>query len=210
MPRTSRLLVAIASLLLVVTFFVPLWRVELHAPQYPEGIGMLIRLHTVTGIKPQDLNNINGLNHYIGMKPIVPDAIPDLKFMPWIVGALIAGGLLVALLGRRRGLYAWTGTFAALLLAGLVDFWRWEYMYGHDLAPDAIISVPGMSYQPPLIGTKQLLNFVASSWPDVGAVVLGISFALGFAAIVLMIRDARVPGGMVATPAGEVAPVVAR
>ena len=52
---------------------------------------------------------------------------------------------------------------------GLVDFWHWEYDYGHRLDFEhAIIKIPGMSYQPPLIGVKQLLNFTAVSWPDVG------------------------------------------
>jgi len=194
---------------MVATFFVPLWRVNLHAPQYPEGIGMLIRLHTVTGIKPQDLNNINGLNHYIGMKPIVPDAIPDLKVMPWIVGALIVTGLLVAWSARRGALVGWVGVFAALLLAGLIDFWRWEYMYGHDLAADAIISVPGMSYQPPLIGTKQLLNFVASSWPDVGAIVLGVAFALGCCALFLTFRRDRLRTAALGTRASAATTVIA-
>ena len=50
----------------------------------------------------------------------------------------------------------------------MVDFWRWEYAYGHELNPDAPIQVPGMAYQPPLIGYKQLLNFGAFSIPDIG------------------------------------------
>ena len=31
--------------------------------------------HTVSGAGPNDLQNINGLNHYIGMKTIEPDAL---------------------------------------------------------------------------------------------------------------------------------------
>ena len=50
----------------------------------------------------------------------------------------------------------------------MVDFWRWEYNYGHNLDPNAAIIVPGMAYQPPLIGFKQLLNFGAYSVPDRG------------------------------------------
>lgn len=43
-----------------------------------------------------------------------------------------------------------------------------EYNYGHNLDPNAAIIVPGMAYQPPLIGFKQLLNFGAFSIPDKG------------------------------------------
>jgi copper chaperone NosL len=193
MSRLSRILVATASLLLAGVYVFPLWSVQLQAPQYPEGIGMYIHVNTVKGATEFDLDKINNLNHYIGMKEISADAIPELKVMPWIVGALIVGGLLVAAAGRRRALYVWLGTFALLGLVGLVDFWKWEYEYGHDLAPDAIIQIPGMSYQPPLIGAKQLLNFVATSWPAAGGWLAGVAFALGAAAVALAVRSAGRP-----------------
>ena len=96
MTKLSRLLFATAAVLVLGSFVFPLWRIELLAPQYPEGLGMLIKINTVTGIKPNDLANINGLNHYIGMKAIQPDAIPELRVMPWIVAGLAALGLLGA------------------------------------------------------------------------------------------------------------------
>jgi copper chaperone NosL len=187
--KLSRTLLAVASVLLLGTFVLPLWRIDLVAPQYPEGLGMLIRINTVSGIKPNDLANINGLNHYIGMKPIEPDAIPELRIMPWIVAGLAAFGLIGAALGARRLLYGWLGGFVTLAVVGLIDFWRWEYDYGHNIDFEhAIIKVPGMTYQPPLIGTKQLLNFTAASWPALGAVCLGVAFALGVAALMVARR----------------------
>ena len=188
MTRGARVLILVASVLLGTLYFTPLWSVRLVAPQYPEGIGMLIRLNTIEGMKEHDLNNINSLNHYIGMKAIEPDAIPELKYMPWIVAALIAGGLTVAALGRRRLLVAWTAAFALFALAGLADFYRWGYDYGHNLDPDAIIVVPGMSYQPPVFGTKQLLNFQATSLPASGGVLAGIAFLAAAAALFLSYR----------------------
>ena len=172
MSRTARLFVAFAALLMLPAFALPLWRISLIAPQYPEGLGMLIRISNVTGAKEGDLQSINGLNHYIGMKVIQPDAIPELRFMPWILGALIISALLVALVGNRTLFIGWSAAFAAVLAAGLADYWKWGYDYGHDLNPDAIIKIPGMTYQPPLIGSKQLLNFVATSWPASGGWLL--------------------------------------
>ncbi len=58
--------------------------------------------------------------------------------------------------------------FVCFGMVAMADFWKWEYNYGHTLNPDAAIIVPGMSYQPPLIGFKQLLNFGAYSIPDTG------------------------------------------
>jgi copper chaperone NosL len=192
MPRSARAMLLVASLMLGALFVTPLWSVRLVAPQYPEGIGMLIRLNTIEGMKEHDLRNINSLNHYIGMKAIEPDAIPELRYMPWIAAGLMAAGLLVAALGRRQLLVAWTAAFALLGAAGLYDFWRWSYDYGHNLdVENAIIVVPGMTYQPPLLGTKQLLNFKATSLPSTGGVLAGMSFLLAAGAVVLSYRHGR-------------------
>ena len=72
MSISSRLLVALAAVLLLGTLVTPIWRVHLVAPQYPEGLGMLIGINSITGVKEFDLRSINALNHYIGMRPILP------------------------------------------------------------------------------------------------------------------------------------------
>lgn len=179
MSISTRITLAVASLALVLAYFVPIWSITLEAPQYPEGIGMHIRINTVTGHKPNDLQNINGLNHYIGMKTIEPDTIPELKIMPWVIGALIALGLAAAASGKPWMLYAWTGLFLVVAVVGLVDFYLWEYDYGHNLDPTAAIKVPGMYYQPPLIGSKKLLNFNAHSWPALGGWTVFLSIGVG-------------------------------
>lgn len=201
MTRLSRLLVGVAALLLAAVYVLPLWHVRLIAPQYPEGLGMHIHLSSLQGATETDLTNINNLNHYIGMKRIETDAIPELAIMPWIVAALVAGGLLVAAAGKRRPLYVWLGAFGLSGVVGLVDFWRWEYDYGHNLdMAEAIIKIPGMSYQPPLIGSKQLLNFTATAWPGSGGVAAGLAFALGLTAVVLVIVATRKSRAMQAAP----------
>jgi copper chaperone NosL len=179
MTTRSRWFVLAAVALLATGFVLPLWRVDLVAPQYPEGLGMLIRIDGVDGLKENDLHSINGLNHYIGMKAIEPDAIPELRFMPWILGGLIAAGLAVAWLRRRVPLYGFTVLLVAVLGLGLWDYWRWGYDYGHDLDHEhAIIKIPGMTYSPPLIGRKKLLNFTATSWPSSGGIALGLASGL--------------------------------
>ena len=186
MPRIARILTAVASAALLGLFLAPLWRINLTAPQYPEGLGMLIGVSSIRGVSPNDLNNINGLNHYIGMKVITPEAIPELRIIPWVVAGLAAVGFLVAAIGRRTMLSVWLACFAFVGAGGLADFWKWEYDYGHNIDyAHAIIKIPGMNYQPPLIGVKQLLNFTAVSWPDVGGWLAGIAFLLGTAAVVI-------------------------
>jgi copper chaperone NosL len=184
MTSRARWFIVVAAALMASVYVLPLWRVRLIAPQYPEGLGMLIRVNGVDGIKPNDLNSINNLNHYIGMKEIVPESIPELKYMPWILGVLIASALLVAALGKRLPLFIFGGALGLLLVAGLYDYWRWGYDYGHNLDMSvAIIKIPGMTYQPPLIGSKKLLNFYATSWPASGGIALTLAAGLVTAAI---------------------------
>jgi hypothetical protein len=188
----SRILVALSSLLLIGLFFLPLWHVRLVAPQYPEGLGMYIRINTVQGATETDLDNINNLNHYIGMKHIDAASIPELKYMPIIVLLLAGSGLAAAAIGRRRIVYGWLAAFLAVCVIGLIDFWRWEYDYGHNLdQTTAIIKIPGMSYQPPLIGAKQLLNFTATSLPSSGGILVAIALAMGVLAVVMTMRSPR-------------------
>jgi len=181
----SKLIIVFASLLLILTFFFPLWYIDLEAPQYPEGIGLEIWLNKITGQKPNDLENINGLNHYIGMKEIVPDAIPELKIMPFILIGMIIFGLATGIIGKRIFVYVWIILFVVLAAVGLYDFYMWEYDYGHNLNPQAAIKIPGMAYQPPLIGSKMLLNFNAISMPDISFYILVVVVGLAIIALLL-------------------------
>jgi copper chaperone NosL len=70
----------------------------------------------------------------------------------------------------------------------MIDFYRWEYNYGHNLDSTAPIQVPGMAYQPPLIGFKQLLNFGAYSMPAAGG---WIFLAVGLALFVALFFELR-------------------
>jgi hypothetical protein len=153
---------------------------------------MEIHAHTVRGVGENDLRNINALNHYIGMKRIEPRSIPELRVIPMVIGALALTGLLAAAFGRRRLAMAWLAVFVLAGAVGMYDFWRWEYSYGHDLDFEhAIIKVPGMTYQPPLIGSKQLLNYTAESLPALGAALAAAAFILAIVSIALPRR--RVP-----------------
>ncbi len=179
MSKTSRAILLVAALMLSATYFLPLWQIQLKAPQYPEGLGIQIWINKMTGINEGDLNKINNLNHYIGMKTIQPDSIKELQIMPWVMRGVMILGIALALVARPRYLWIWLAVFAVVAIAGLVDYYIWGYDYGHNLdQAKAIIKVPGMSYQPPLIGSKKLLNFTAISLPGSGGVVAMVSFLI--------------------------------
>ncbi len=167
---TSRILVAFASGALIAVFFLPAWRIDLFAPQYPEGLTMNIWINGLTG----QVDIINGLNHYIGMKKISVDMFPEFKFLPYVVGFYMLFGMAVAITGSRKFLLAYLGLTVIGGALAMYDFYKWGYDYGHNLDPTAPIQVPGLSYQPPLFGHKRLLNFDAYSFPDVGGwIVIG-------------------------------------
>lgn len=148
---------------LVTLWFFPMWRIDLKAPQYPGGLTMTIWINDVK----DDVDVINGLNHYIGMKTIHKEDFKEFVYLPVAMVSFMVMGLLVFVWNRKIGYYIWTGIFTILGLLSFYDFYKWEYDYGHDLDPNAPIQVPGMSYQPPLIGYKKLLNFEVLSQPHI-------------------------------------------
>ncbi|HVZ57924.1 MAG TPA: nitrous oxide reductase accessory protein NosL [Chitinophagaceae bacterium] len=166
----SRILVAFASGALLAVYFLPAWRIDLFAPQYPEGLSLYIWINKLSG----DVDVINGLNHYIGMKHISAAMFPEFRFLPFVVALFIILGMLAAITGNRRLLLLY---LILTVLGGILviyDIYRWGYAYGHDLDPKAPIQVPGLTYQPPVFGHKRLLNFDAYSFPDVaGWIVAG-------------------------------------
>ncbi|MCX6155370.1 MAG: hypothetical protein NT007_14550 [Candidatus Kapabacteria bacterium] len=185
MNKTSSLIFAIAALLLVIVYFTPIWTIGLEAPQYPEGIGLKIMISGIEGKKPNDLQSLNGLNHYIGMQKINPESIVELKIMPYIILFFIVFGILIALVKKKILGWIWVGLFAMVGIVGLYDFYLWEFDYGHNLNPHAAIKVPGMTYQPPMIGSLQLLNFTATSYPGIGGIVIGLAILIAVYALLM-------------------------
>lgn len=177
----SKGLLLIAGILLVVSLFNPIWRIELDAPQYPEGLALTIHANKIGG----EVDIINGLNHYIGMKTLHADEFIEFTVLPYIISFYALACLLVIFINKKKALYFLFGAFVLFGIVAMIDFWRWEYNYGHNLDPNAAIIVPGMAYQPPLIGFKQLLNFGAYSIPDIGGWLFIASGLLMAAAVIL-------------------------
>jgi copper chaperone NosL len=196
-PR-ARLLLLAAALLLIPAWSMPLWSIRIVAPQYNDGLGMYIGARDIVGHTQHDIQNINILNHYIGMKPIIPAEVTPLEIMPYALLFLMGTAVLAMLVARRWAVVGWLTAFAIIGVAGLYEFYSWNYDYGHNLSPDAPIKVPGMTYTPPLIGTKTLLTIRASSWPYWGTAFVTLSFLAGAAALVTLWRRSAVDPGAAA------------
>ena len=167
----TKWMMPLAGILLLISLFFPMWRIELDAPQYPEGLMLQLHANKIAG----DVEIINGLNHYIGMKTLHTEDFFEFTILPYIVISFSVLAFLGFFVRTKKYLLS---VFIALILFGIMaaaDFYHWNYEYGLNLDPNAAIKVPGMAYQPPMIGYKQLLNFGAYSIPDIGGWLLILS-----------------------------------
>lgn len=175
LPSNFRAILFLLSLGLILVLYLPIWKIELSAPQYPEGLTLKIYASHIGG----DVDVVNGLNHYIGMHTLHTRDFVEFIVLPYIIGGFAALGFLVFLINRRKLFYGWAFLFLLIAFTSMIDFYRWEYNYGHNLDPQAPIQVPGMAYQPPLLGYKQLLNFGAYSIPDSGGwIFIGVGVVI--------------------------------
>lgn len=173
----------IGSLLLLGLFKFPLWNIMLGAPQYPDPLGMNIYIQGIEGVEEFDIQNIDGLNHYIGMRtiPKVED-MWEFQVFPAVVGIMVALGVIIGFLGFfKKVSYKWfLGWFLLMSILGVMgmyDFNLWLIDYGTNLDPKAIMKLENldgtpMSYKPPLLGYQKMLNFDVDSWPATGAYMI--------------------------------------
>lgn len=191
--RTSKILMITGALLLLGLFIFPMWQITLKAPQYPEPIGMNIWINKFTDKNPNDIKNINIMNHYVGMKDI-PETIPEFEIFPYVVGAMVFLGVILGFVGNYKLYLGWFILMVILGSIGLYDFYLWEYEYGHNLKENAAIKFvtedgQPMAYQPPLIGSKMILNFEAISLPITGAYFMFVGMAMSVVAFVIGKRE---------------------
>ncbi len=173
LSRGTRTLVALAALLIVPAAFLPVWKVTLQAPQYPQGLALMIYPHKVAG----EIQEVNVLNHYIGMKEIEGDEFPEFRFIPFFILRFLGLAVLAALVARLEiAALGWID-FVIFGVVMLFDFQHWLYEYGHNLSPSAPIRME--PFTPKFLGTTEVANFTVSSWPASGAILMFAAGALG-------------------------------
>ncbi len=184
-PR-ARLTVLGAGALLIVALFFPLWQITMFANQFPEGIRLSIYAYKLVGGNGgADLQGINILNHYIGMRDIQAADFVEMKFIPFLLGVFVLLGLRTAVFARVRDLVDLTVLFVYFSLFSFGTFWYRMYSYGHQLDPEAAIKVP--PFTPPVLGHQHIANFDVYSTPGLGTVLLA-AFALGLVTLLVLER----------------------
>ena len=200
--KTASITMIIGSALLLGLFLFPLWSITLEAPQYPSGIGMYINLDGLEGHEKHDIQNIDGLNHYIGMRKLPKqDEMWEFSVFPKVIGGMAILGILIGLLGlfkkvSYKWFLGWLVLMTVLGVMGIFDFNAWMTDYGTNLDPKAIMKMTDedgnpLSYKPPLFGSRDILNFTAHSYPAIGAVLMGIGMFLTFIAYIIGLKKAN-------------------
>ena len=174
----SRVLILLATLVLIPAFIFPLWQMTFFSNQYTDGLRLTIYAYQLEGAKTSnrdDLREINALNHYIGMRPLLESEFSEFTWLPFAIGGLMILALRAMVLGKMSKL---VDVFVLFTWFGLYSFWSFYhrmYLYGHNLDPQAAIKVE--PFTPPMLGTEIVGNFTVYSYPDIASFAL-IAFGL--------------------------------
>ncbi len=198
--KKASVLMIIGSVLLFSLFFFPLWNIELGAPQYPVPLGMNIYIDGIKGVKEFDIQNIDGLNHYIGMKTIPkPEEMWEFTVFPIVIGLMGTLGIAIGLGAFFKKIKPvfflyWLLLMGTLGVLGMYDFNLWLLDYGRNLDPHAIMKMVDLNgnpltYEPPLFGHRKILNFDAYSYPHIGAYLMALGMVFVLAAYLLGIKQ---------------------
>jgi copper chaperone NosL len=177
----ARPVLALLVIPLLLSFTQPLWRISMEAPQYPQGLHIDVYAYTLgAGHGGHDIDEINELNHYIGMRRLSRQEFTDLDWIPFALGLLGILTLRAAVIGKVSTLIDLTILTGYITVFALARFVYRLYVFGHDLDPHAAIRVS--PFMPVVLGTKQVANFTTHSWPLWGTVFMAV-FAGGIIAV---------------------------
>lgn len=216
-PAASGLLALTLTLAGAVLFVLslgrPWWGMVMYAPQYPQGLITIATLEHMSG----DVDEIDELNHYIGMMRLNEAARVERAAAPYLVWAFAGLAVLALLVRRQWG--AWLLrlpllSFPAIFLADL-KFWLWYA--GNHLDPTAALSATIKGFTPVLLGEGKIAQFRTQAWLEPGfwLAVAGVA-AVALAGVLLRLslpkaggvgggNDVAAPGG--GSAGGDASPV---
>ena len=175
--KSSRLVLLALTVPLALCFTLPLWRISMEAPQYRNGLYVDIYTYKIEGgNNGQHLQEINLLNHYIGMHKLDRASMSDLDWLPFALGALFICALRVAAIGNVRSLIDLVVMTLYVSAFAFTRFVFTLYKFGHELDPEAPVKT--VPFTPAIFGSKQVANFMTHSFPQGGSYLLMV-FVVG-------------------------------
>lgn len=169
------ILLVTAALLLLISLILPYWKMTLMAPQYPGGLSVQVYVNRMTG----DVFEIDGLNHYIGMRPLGEAAQLERSV------SIAAITILALLLGAAVFIHTkWAALLAlpAILMpyVFLADMYFWMRHFGLNLDPTAPLSGAIKPFVPPIWGEGTVAQFRTIAEFQIG---IYLAFLAGFLTI---------------------------
>jgi len=157
------LLLVLAAILLIISLFLPYWNMELEAPQYPKGLFVHAYVNRLEG----DVQEIDGLNHYIGMRPLEEAAQLERSLSFILIG--VTALLVVAAVFIHTKWAALLALPAVLYPAiFLIDLYLWMRNFGQNLDPTAALSSFIEPFTPPILGEGLIGQFKTIASVDIG------------------------------------------
>ncbi|GJM40012.1 MAG: hypothetical protein DHS20C20_02940 [Ardenticatenaceae bacterium] len=156
-------LFGVAALLLIISIPLPYWEMELQAPQYPKGLHITAYVNELTG----DLFEINGLNHYIGMRPL-EEAAQFEKSISRIAIGLLALLTLTSVFIRTKWIVLLALPAITMPVLFLADLQWWMAKFGTDLDPKAPLSSAIEPFVPTVLGRGVIAQFETIARPGIG------------------------------------------
>lgn len=172
---TPTLTLMLARVVLLVSIFFPYWHMELVAPQYPKGLFLTAYVNNLAG----DVREIDGLNHYIGMRPLGEAAAFERTASVWMILAmflLVEGAALV----HSKWAVLLAIPAVSFPIGFILDLHFWMKTFGLNLDPSAPLSSSVKPFVPTVIGEggigqfKTFAEFGTGYWLAVACAVLTI------------------------------------
>ncbi|MDE0290993.1 MAG: cytochrome C [Candidatus Dadabacteria bacterium] len=156
-------ILSVAAFILLVSIFLPYWNLTLHAPQYPDGLNIQLYVNKVVG----DVSEVDGLNHYIGMKPLGEAAPLERSLSVYIIAGIVL--LCVAAVFVHSPVALFLNIPAMLYpVFFLGDLYFWLHNFGMNLDQRAPLSGAIKPFVPPLLGEGRIGQFGVTAVWDVG------------------------------------------
>ncbi|MBE7551259.1 MAG: cytochrome C [Anaerolineales bacterium] len=155
-----------AAVLIIISIFLPYWSLVLHAPQYPKGLVVNAYINHLEG----DVQEIDGLNHYIGMRPLGEAAQMEKRFSIFAISAL---ALLVLAAVFIHSPWSLLLSLPAVLIPPvfLADLFFWLNHFGQNLDPRAALSNSVEPFTPAILGEGVIGQFRTVAYADFGLLV---------------------------------------
>jgi hypothetical protein len=161
--KLPTILFGVAAILLVVSIFLPYWKMELQAPQYPKGLHITAYTNRLTG----DVAEIDGLNHYIGMSPL-DEAAKFEKSVSVLAIATLSLLILAAIFVHTKWVLLLVLPTILMPLMFLADLQFWLWKFGTNLDPTAPLSSAIKPFVPSVLGSGLIAQFKTIAMPGLG------------------------------------------